>query len=202
MRRARIAGLGLLAALAACSHNPPPAPPPAPQPKVASLCDADSPIAAPDRKVICDTRAALNESDLPDAWRSTGGPVARVILIPSGQPALSLRAIGAKLTVRRLANGKLTIDRTVDLTESERATLRDAGASVWGNLGPVADAPTFAACRTANYLVAETNLNTMVKFAVAHCVALKPLRDLANAYLAIASEKVPELKHGLEQSLD
>jgi hypothetical protein len=41
-----------------------------------------------------------------------------------------------------------------------------------------------------------------VRFAVSHCVALKPLRDLADAYLALASEKVPELKQGLEQSLD
>ncbi|MEI9991220.1 MAG: hypothetical protein WDM86_14385 [Rhizomicrobium sp.] len=189
--------------LSACSHNLPPAPPPAaPQPKVAMLCGADSPVAAVDRKAICDTRAALNEADLPDAWRDTGGPVARVILIPAGQPALSLRAIGAKLTVRRLAGGKLDVDRTIDLTEAERATLRDAGAAVWGSLGPIADAPTFAPCRTPNYIVAETNLNTLVKFAVSHCVALKPLRDLADAYLAIASEKVPELKQGLEQSLD
>ncbi|MEJ0026816.1 MAG: hypothetical protein WDN01_12380 [Rhizomicrobium sp.] len=196
----RIAALGLLAALAACSHTSPPAPLPAPQPKVVTLCGTDSPIS--DRKAICDTRAALNESELPDAWGSTGGPVARVILIPAGQPALSLRAIGGKLTVRRLTNGKIDIDRVVDLSDAERATLRDAGAAVWGSLGPNADAPTFAACRTPNYIVAETNLNTVVKFAVSHCVALKPLRDLADAYLNIAGEKVPELKQGLEQSLD
>jgi len=198
----RIVPFAAVLALAACSHTPPPAPPPAPEPKVVTLCGVDSPIAASDRKAICAARAALNETDLPDAWSSVGGPVARVIIIPAGQPALSMRVIGAKMTVRRLADGKLTVDRTVDLTEAERATLRDAGAAVWGSLGPNADAPTFAPCKAANYIVAETNLNSMVKFAVSHCVALKPLRDLADAYLAIAGEKVPELRQGLEQSLD
>ncbi|MEJ0041400.1 MAG: hypothetical protein WDM81_03985 [Rhizomicrobium sp.] len=106
------------------------------------------------------------------------------------------------MTVRRRTNGKIDVDRVVDLTEAERATLRDAGAAVWGSLGPNADAPTFAACGTPNYIVAETNLNSLVKFAVSRCVALKPLRDLADAYLNIAGEKVPELKQGLEQSLD
>ena len=174
----------------------------APQPKLVTLCGAESPIAAADRKAICDTRAALGETDLPDAWRNTGGPVARVLIIPAGQPALSIRVVGAAMTVRRLSNGKLNIDRTVALNDAERASLRDAGAVAWGSVGPIADAPTFAPCKAANYIVAETNLNTSVKFAVSHCVALKPLRDLANAYLNIAGEKVPELKQGLEQSLD
>ncbi len=191
------------ALLAACSHNPSPAPPPvAPQAKLVTLCGTDSPVGAADRKAVCETRAALGETDLPDAWGSTGGPVARVIILPAGQAALSIRVVGGAMTVRRLAQGKLDIDRTVALGDGERAALRDAGAAVWGGLGPVADAPTFAACTAPNYIVAETNLNGLVKFAVSHCVALKPLRDLADAYLAVASEKVPELKQGLEQSLD
>ncbi|MEI9995501.1 MAG: hypothetical protein WDM91_12970 [Rhizomicrobium sp.] len=191
-----------LAFLAACSTHSPatvPAPPPAP---VATLCGPASPLAAADSKLVCNMRAALGETDLPDAWRSTGGPVARVILIPAGQAALSIRVIGGKMTVHRLAHGAIELSRTVDLGEGERAALRDAGAKAWGTLGPVADAPTFAPCKAANYIVAETNLNALAKFAVSRCVALKPLRDLADAYLAIASEKVPELKHDLEQSLD
>jgi len=201
--RIRFALPGLFAMLAACSHNPPPVPPPAaPQPKVVTLCSADSPIAAADRNAVCDMRTAFGEGDLPDAWRNTGGPVARVLIMPAGQAALSIRVIGGAMTVRRLAQGKLDVDRTIALSDAERATLRDVGAAAWGTLGPVADAPTFAPCKAPNYIAAETNLNSMVKFTVSHCVALKPLRALADAYLNIASEKVPELKHGLEQSLD
>ena len=186
--------------LAACSHNPPPGPPPpvAPQPKLVTLCGADSPIAAATRKAICDTRAALGETNLSGA----GGPVTRVIVIPAGQAALSIRVAGGAMTVRRLTKSKLDIDRTVALSDKERAALRDVGAAAWGSLGPVADAPTLVPCKAASYIVAETSLNGAAKFAVSHCVALKPLRDLADAFLNIASEKVPELKQGLEQSLD
>ena len=197
MRRLGFAWSGLLAVLAACTHNPPPATlPAAPPPKIVTLCGADSPLAAADRKTVCDRRAALGETDLPDA----GG--ARVIVIPAGQAALSIRVVGGAMTVRRLAMGRRDIDRTVALSDAERATLRDAGAAAWASLGPTADAPTLVPCKAPNYIAAETALNGTTKFAVSHCVALKPLRDLADAYLNIASEKVPELKQGLDQSLD
>jgi len=192
---------GLCALLAACSHTPPP-PPPAPPPKVATLCGAASALSPADAKAVCGTRAALREMELPDAWRDTGGPVARVMLIPAAQAALSIRVIGNTMTVKRISRGTIDVARVVSLSAAERQALIDAGAKTWAAVGPNADAPTFAACKSANYVVAETNLNGDVKFAVSHCVALKPLRDLADAYLAIAGEKVPELRQGLEQSLD
>ncbi len=119
-------------------------------------------MGAADRKAVCETRAALGETDLPDAWGSTGRTCRAGDQPSGGQAALSIRVVGGAMTVRRLAQGKLDIDRTVALGDGERAALRDAGAAVWGGLGPVADAPTFAACTAPNYIVAETNLNSLV----------------------------------------
>jgi hypothetical protein len=196
------ASLALCALLTACAHNPPPAPP-APQPPPPqvqrSMCDAPVPA---DRAALCVTLAKLNEHALPDAWRDIGGPIVRVTMIPAGQPALSIRVLGNSMTVKRLSHSAIDVARVVTLSPDERQALIDAGAKTWGSLNENADAPTFAACKSANYIAAETNFNGVVKFAVSHCVALKPLRDLADAYLRIASEKVPELKQGLEQSLD
>jgi hypothetical protein len=191
----RMTVLFLAATLAACQHNPPPAPPAAPPPApVATLCGDTSPLAALDRKALCNTLAALSETAQPAG-------ATRVVLAPAGQPALAIRVAGGRMTVKRLDHGKLNVERTLDLSDKERHALADA-ATAWSTLTPNADAPTFAACRTANYVAAETGAGADYKFAVSHCVALKPLRSLADAYLAIATERVPELKLGLEQSLD
>jgi hypothetical protein len=192
--------VAVCALLAACSHTPP-APPAAPTPvHAAALCDAPVPA---DRKPVCDTLARLNERPLPDeAWRAAGGPVARVVIMPAGQPVLAIRVIGGKMTVKRLMHGTVDVARVVELSQAERQGLIDSGAKAWPDLSQNADAPTFAACKTANYVVAESNLNGDGKFAVSHCVALRPLRDLADAYLNLASKKVPELDRDLEQSLD
>jgi len=197
----KVLALASVLLLAGCSQNPAPpvAAPPAP---IVTLCGADSPLAEVDRAALCATRAALKETDLPNAWRAVGGPVARVILAPAGQPALSVRVVGNVMVVRRLSHGRFDVERIVALSDGERHRLIDAGAAVWSAVPPLADAPTLVACKAPSYIAAETNLNGVVKFAVSRCVALKPLRDLADAYLALASEKVPELKQGLEQSLD
>ncbi|HWD26184.1 MAG TPA: hypothetical protein VG387_03400 [Rhizomicrobium sp.] len=171
--------------LAACQHDAPPAPPALPPAPVATLCST--------AKAVCGLLAAMNESAPP-----TG---TRVMIAPAGQPVLAIRVVAAKMTVKRLDHGTLDLERTFDLSDKERHALADAGAA-WASLMPNADAPTFAPCKPANYVVAEAGAGTDYKFAVSHCVALKPLRGLADAYLAIATERVPELKQGLEQSLD
>jgi hypothetical protein len=161
-----------------------------------------SPVPA-DRKAVCDMLATLREEPLPfDAWGVAGMPVARVTIMPAGQPVLAIRVIGGRMSVRRIDHGKIDIDRVVSLSDGERLTLLHVGTVAWGSIGENADAPTFAPCKAPNYIAVEANINRVAKFAVSHCVALKPLRDLADAYLNIAGERVPELKQDLEQSLD
>ena len=176
----------LLMALAACQHNPPPAPPLAPMVKLCSTGVIDG-------SPLCAAFAAMNETALPD-----GGT--RIVLVPHGQPALAIRVMGAKMTVKRLDHGKLDLTRSFDLSDKERRALADAGAA-WSVLTPDADNPV-ADCKFLNYIAAETGAGGDYKYAVSGCVALAPLSSLANAYLAIATERVPELKQGLEQSLD
>jgi len=163
------------------------------------MCDAPVPG---DRAALCGTLAKLNEHALPDAWRDVGGPIVRVTMMPANQASLVIRVLGNTMTIKRIAHGTTDVARVVTLDPAERQALIDAGAKAWPALNENADAPTFAPCKTANIIAAETNLNGNAMFSVAHCVAMKPLRDLADAYLGVASEKVPELKQGLEQSLD
>ncbi|HJW42350.1 MAG TPA: hypothetical protein VJ476_14130 [Rhizomicrobium sp.] len=175
------------AALAACSHNP--APPIAPPPAVViTLCSTGATAGL----ALC---ALLAKMDEPAPL--AGGT--RVLIAPAGQPALAIRVVGTTMTVKRLDRGKLDLTRSFELSDKERRALADAGAA-WSTLPPNADGPV--PCKTASYVAAETGAGADYKFSVAQCVALKPLRDLADAYLAIATEKVPELKQGLEQSLD
>jgi len=185
----------LLMTFSACQHDSVPAPPSAPPPApVVTLCGDTAPLSAADRKALCGLLAAMNETAQP-----AGGT--RVVLAPAGQPALAIRVAGGKMVVKRLDHGRVNVVRVVDLSDKERHALADA-ATAWSTLTPNADSPTFAACKTANYVAAETGAGANYKFAASHCVALKPLRALADAYLAVATERVPELKQGLEQSLD
>jgi hypothetical protein len=177
-------------ALAACQHDPPPTPPALSPAIVVTLCSTG----ATGGFALC---ALLSHMGEPAPL--SGGT--RVVIAPAGQPALAIRVAGTKMTVKRLDHGKLDLTRSFDLSDKERHALADAGA-VWSTLTPNADAPTFAPCKAANYVAAETGMGADYKFSVAQCVALKPLRGLADAYLAIATVRVPELKHGLEQSLD
>lgn len=157
---------------------------------------------ASDRKMLCGTLKAMGEDMLPDAWRSTGGPVARVTLMPAGQPVLAMRVIGNSMTVLRYEHGKRDIHKVFTVSAKERQMLVDTGAKAWGTLAANADAPTFAACKVPSIIAAETNLNGDYKYTVSHCAPLKPLRDLADAYLGVAAGHVPDLEKGLEQSID
>jgi hypothetical protein len=181
---------------------------------VTTMCGTDSPLEEADRTMLCGRLAAFNEPTLPESWSKKDASVYRVLIVSAAQPSFAIRVeplkSGAKLTMRKMQAGKLTLERSVDLTETETqeflsAVVKDAFWSMPVK-ADVSEMPTAeeskTACADGTAFLVEGYTLGRYHFARAHCRPMKQLEDITTSAFNLAVAKVPELSQGIATSLD
>ena len=174
-----------------------------------TMCGHGSPLTAADRRELCSALGALHEPRLPDDWMTRGTPVYRALLLIPGQPVTTIRVETAyepdpgTLTVRRLSHGHIILDESVPLAMKDVETFSALVVSSHIEGQPLnSDAPTLVPCKVPSILVAEAYGNDQYGLTLSHCAAMRPLETFATGAYQFAAARLPELKQGLEQSLD
>ncbi|MBI3678389.1 MAG: hypothetical protein HY243_17400 [Proteobacteria bacterium] len=181
---------------------------------VTTLCGKETPLEEADRAMLCSKLAAFNETALPESWPRKDATVYRVLMLSTTQPSFVIRIEplkdGAKLAVRKMKAGKLTLDRTVDLNEAETEQFLSVVVkkAFWGMpvMADVSEMPTAEdaskPCADGIAFVVEGYTLGRYHFARAHCRPMKQLEEITTAAFDLAAAKVPELSQGIATSLD
>lgn len=178
-----------------------------------TMCGPESPLEEADRNALCGRLATFKEPALPESWPQKTS-VYRVLLLSPTQPSFSIRIEpqkdGAKLTVRKLQGGKLSLDRSVDLSEAEAEKFLSLIVKniFWGLpvRSDVSEMPTAEdetkPCTSGIAFVVEGFTLGRYHFVRAHCRPTKQLEEISTSAFDLAVGKVPELSQGIATSLD